>query len=315
MVRDNKLRTNKFEKVIDIGIRKIDHLIGKMKHDYISGGVKLKNIDKKVSYILDKHGIVGNFRIGYINFARNIAQASFNYTSEALISFAKAEFEKAKLLGLKENILSEIIELFGVKAIPEAPPSEWKFEHTFNTMGTWDYIDIRPPNTEYSFKNGWLYMTARLGSRIIGLFKNISFNELNAKIYIYPLNETNGAGAVWIYLLENPFPNIRNYIISIYMYQYIENYRDYGAIGLYALTLGKQVYQFIEREEFKPTVELNLKLENNTLIKTCNGIELQLDNINFSFNGFGVALYTALDYPPRVEKIENMVGINYIRVR
>jgi len=67
------------------------------------------DVETKVREILDNHGIIGNFRIPYLNFARALIRAKGHQSGLALRMVASAEKAKFTTLGCDPAILDEII--------------------------------------------------------------------------------------------------------------------------------------------------------------------------------------------------------------
>ncbi len=70
----------------------------------------LTDMEIKVRSILDDHGIFGNFRIPYLNFARALFRAKGHQSGLALRKYATAEKAKWVEAGLDPTILDEIIQ-------------------------------------------------------------------------------------------------------------------------------------------------------------------------------------------------------------
>jgi len=66
-------------------------------------------METAVRTILDNNGIIGNFRIAYLNFARALFRAKGSQSDVALFKYADAEKAKWVALGLDADILDKII--------------------------------------------------------------------------------------------------------------------------------------------------------------------------------------------------------------
>jgi hypothetical protein len=73
--------------------------------------VILTSIEKDVRSILDDEGIVGNFRIAYLNFARALIRAKGHNSGTALLTTATAEKSKFVALGCKSDVLDKIMQV------------------------------------------------------------------------------------------------------------------------------------------------------------------------------------------------------------
>jgi len=71
----------------------------------------LTDVEIKVKEILDDAGIVGNFRIPYLNYARALIRASGHQHGIALRKVATAEKSKFVALGCDPEILDKITEV------------------------------------------------------------------------------------------------------------------------------------------------------------------------------------------------------------
>ncbi len=69
----------------------------------------LTDVEDKVREILDDYGVIGNFRIPYLNFARALIRAKGHNSGLALRKIATAEKAKFTALGLDPEILDKII--------------------------------------------------------------------------------------------------------------------------------------------------------------------------------------------------------------
>jgi len=70
---------------------------------------ELTDMEIKVRQILDDEGIIGNFRIPYLNFARALFRAKGHNSGLALQKIASAEKAKFVAIGLDPDILDKII--------------------------------------------------------------------------------------------------------------------------------------------------------------------------------------------------------------
>jgi len=78
---------------------------------------ELVDMEQKVRGVLDDEGILGNFRIPYLNFARALFRAKGHNSGVALQKIATAEKSKFTSLGLDPAVLDKIIYLvIGVPA-------------------------------------------------------------------------------------------------------------------------------------------------------------------------------------------------------
>ena len=69
---------------------------------------ELVAMETAVREILDNEGIMANFRIPYLNFARTLFRAKGRQSGEALIKVAQAEMAKWIAYGLDPTVLSKI---------------------------------------------------------------------------------------------------------------------------------------------------------------------------------------------------------------
>ncbi|RLE48305.1 MAG: hypothetical protein DRJ18_02220 [Candidatus Methanomethylicota archaeon] len=74
--------------------------------------------EKAVYQILDNHGIFGNDRIKYLNFARRIYHLAKRFSRQALINAAAAEIARWSSMGCDVTILREIATAFGAYGTP-----------------------------------------------------------------------------------------------------------------------------------------------------------------------------------------------------
>lgn len=61
--------------------------------------------------VLDEAGIIGNFRIPYLNFARKLYHLKARYGSETLRTHARVERAKYEAMGLRADVLDKIMSL------------------------------------------------------------------------------------------------------------------------------------------------------------------------------------------------------------
>lgn len=74
--------------------------------------------EKGVYQILDNHGIFGNDRIKYINFARRLYHLAKRFSGQALVNAAAAEIARWSAMGCDVAILREIADAFGASGTP-----------------------------------------------------------------------------------------------------------------------------------------------------------------------------------------------------
>lgn len=103
-------RVRKYELTVngDIVKTKFDALKDFMVEQQQSQQALIESMETAVRAILDKQGIVGNFRVPYLNFARRIFAAKGSQTGAALAKIVSAEKAKAVALGLDSAVLDEI---------------------------------------------------------------------------------------------------------------------------------------------------------------------------------------------------------------
>lgn len=65
-------------------------------------------VETCVREVCDEHGIVGNMRIPYLNFARALIRAKGHNSGLALVNIKNAEKAKFTALGLDPDILDEV---------------------------------------------------------------------------------------------------------------------------------------------------------------------------------------------------------------
>ena len=104
-------RVRNYEKAVDTGVvstkftnRKELMVLGQQEMQ-----AEITDMEQKVRQILDDEGIVGNFRIPYLNFARALFRAKGHNSGVALQKIATAEKAKFISLGLDPAILDKII--------------------------------------------------------------------------------------------------------------------------------------------------------------------------------------------------------------
>jgi len=68
----------------------------------------LVDIENRVAEVLDANGIIGNFRIPYLNYARALFRAKGHNSGLALVKIADAEKSKFVALGCDPTILDKI---------------------------------------------------------------------------------------------------------------------------------------------------------------------------------------------------------------
>jgi len=72
---------------------------------------QLVDVEVRVREILDQNGIMANFRIPYLNFARTLFRAKGHNSGVALQKIATAEKAKFVAYGLDPAILDQIIQI------------------------------------------------------------------------------------------------------------------------------------------------------------------------------------------------------------
>ena len=72
---------------------------------------EIVNIEVAVRAVLDDNGIMGDFRVPYLNFARALYSKKGHNSGLALQKIASAEKAKFVALGLDPDILDKIIEI------------------------------------------------------------------------------------------------------------------------------------------------------------------------------------------------------------
>jgi len=109
--RTYEIRTRKYELgVIPDNVRaKFDALKPLMLDQQEARQAEIVDFETKVREILDDAGIVGNFRVPYLNFARALYRAKGHNSGIALRKIATAEKAKFVELGLDPTILDQIV--------------------------------------------------------------------------------------------------------------------------------------------------------------------------------------------------------------
>jgi len=74
--------------------------------------------EKGIYQILDNHGIFGNDRIKYINFARRVYHLAKRFSGQALVNAVAAEMARWSAMGCDPTILREIADAFGASGAP-----------------------------------------------------------------------------------------------------------------------------------------------------------------------------------------------------
>jgi len=69
---------------------------------------RITEMEEKVRQILDNYGVIANFRVLYLNYARALFRASGHQSGLALRLIASAEKQKFVAYGLDPTILDEI---------------------------------------------------------------------------------------------------------------------------------------------------------------------------------------------------------------
>lgn len=68
----------------------------------------LVDMESRIAEVLDANGIVGNFRIPYLNYGRALFRAKGHNSGQALVKIAEAEKAKFVALGCDPTILDKI---------------------------------------------------------------------------------------------------------------------------------------------------------------------------------------------------------------
>ena len=110
--RNAELRTRKYDlAVLPDNVRaKFDSLKSFMVEQQEARQADLVEIESSVRAILDENGILGNFRVPYLNFARALIRAKGHNNGIALRKIATAEKAKFVQYGLDSTILDTIIQ-------------------------------------------------------------------------------------------------------------------------------------------------------------------------------------------------------------
>lgn len=74
--------------------------------------------EKGVYQILDNHGIFGNDRVKYLNFARRLYHLAKRLSGQALVNAASAEMARWAAMGCDPTVLREIMDAFGASGTP-----------------------------------------------------------------------------------------------------------------------------------------------------------------------------------------------------
>jgi len=108
--RSSDKRTRKYELTVngDIVKTKFDALKDFMVEQQQAQQALIESMETSVRAILDESGVVGNFRIAYLNFARRLFAAKGSQTGAALAKVVSAEKAKAVALGLDSTVLDKI---------------------------------------------------------------------------------------------------------------------------------------------------------------------------------------------------------------
>ena len=111
--RDYSWRVRKYElAVIPDNVRaKFEALKPLMLDGQEEAQSLLTDMEKAVREVLDDEGIIGNFRIPYLNFARALFRATGHQGGVALQKVATAEKAKFTQLGCDPAILDKIISI------------------------------------------------------------------------------------------------------------------------------------------------------------------------------------------------------------
>jgi len=109
--RTYEIRTRKYDLgLIPDNVRaKFDALKPLMLDQQEARQAEIVDFETKVRQILDDYGIIGNFRIPYLNFARALYAHKGHNSGVALRKLAAAEKAKFVQMGLDPAILDEII--------------------------------------------------------------------------------------------------------------------------------------------------------------------------------------------------------------
>lgn len=178
-------RVEKYEKTTEHGIKKVDELKKTMGIQHTKQAFKLSDVDKRVSLILDRYGIFGNMRIGYINFARSLFRVCRNQLLRSATTIAESEIKKYVAMGLDRNILTEIAKSLGIYVFIPPPGA---FYHEFCTLGTvpetWNEISYDPPDTIIVCEACWLDIYHPTESSTIEFRKWFEHTEIETKIYV-----------------------------------------------------------------------------------------------------------------------------------
>lgn len=192
MNKENRIR--KYEKTTNIGVSKLSELKNLMDTQFVKETTKLKDIDRKVSEILNKHGIPANMRIGYINFARTLFRASKSQSSLALRNIIESELSKYSALGLNQKTLNEIAGLIQSQVKEQIiffddfneMPTNQVYDFFFDIYGD-VYVDnsliILPPNS-YFWGDKTFTLTPPFSFEVKFLFDNPSEVIFTIDMYI-----------------------------------------------------------------------------------------------------------------------------------
>jgi len=107
---DKRVRNYDLAVIPDVVRSKFEARKSAMVDDQKQLQAELTSMEKTVRSILDAHGIFGNFRIAYLNFARALFRAKGHNSGLALRKYATCEKAKWVEAGLDPAILDEIIQ-------------------------------------------------------------------------------------------------------------------------------------------------------------------------------------------------------------
>ncbi|MEM2261257.1 MAG: hypothetical protein QXK24_02270 [Ignisphaera sp.] len=306
MNHENRIR--KYEKTTNIGVGKLSELKNLMDTQFVKETTKLKDVDRKVSEILNKHGIPANMRIGYINFARSLFRAYKSQSSQAISTIAISEFNKYHTMGLNQLILREISSLFG---IAPSGGAGGEFYHEFRTLGNWDLYFTDPPDIPISFINGWI----DIPYGFIAFLKYMDVSEIEANIYV-PIPEPQEVNytiytSIVIVLFRGEFPNQETVCMSAVIGAYNPYYIGrYSIVSISTAYSEKQDYRIINPDEWNPYGIVKVKLDSSKARIEFNDITAEVNETLTTANGFAIVISHIGDFP-----IEQRAKINYIRAK
>jgi len=114
---DKRVKAYDLSLIPDVVKTKIENKKEFMVEQQQAEQTALVDMENRIQAILDEEGIVGNFRIPYLNFGRRLFEAKGHNSGLALVKIANAEKAKYVALGCDPTILDKIMSIvIGVTA-------------------------------------------------------------------------------------------------------------------------------------------------------------------------------------------------------